>query len=160
MLFLEWKCVNFKQDFTEVSSHGSNQPYSSIGSDNGLAPVRRQAIVWINDGLVSLVTHMCVTRPQCVRGISLKGNIWIGIFIFNICVVVWYTRSHKEYHILHHLPLCFDLLTHWGGHEMPNISQTTFSNAFSRIKMFQFWRQCGWSLFLMVQLAIIQLCFR
>ena len=27
-----------------------NQQYSSIGSDNGLAPARRQAIVWNNAG--------------------------------------------------------------------------------------------------------------
>ena len=35
---------------TEVCSQGSNQ-CSSIGSDNGLMPVRRQAIIWINGGL-------------------------------------------------------------------------------------------------------------
>ena len=28
----------------------SNQQYSSIVSDNGLAPSRRQAIIWSNDG--------------------------------------------------------------------------------------------------------------
>ena len=30
---------------------GSNQQYSIIGSDNGMAPTRRQAIIWTNDGL-------------------------------------------------------------------------------------------------------------
>ena len=30
---------------------GYNQQYSSIGSDNGLALTKRQAIVWANDGL-------------------------------------------------------------------------------------------------------------
>ena len=30
----------------------SNEQVSSIGSDDGLAPVRRQAIIWTNDGLV------------------------------------------------------------------------------------------------------------
>ena len=29
---------------------GSNQQYYSIGSDNGLAPSRRQAIIWTNVG--------------------------------------------------------------------------------------------------------------
>ena len=29
-------------------TQGSNQQYSSIGSDNGLAPTRRQAIIWAN----------------------------------------------------------------------------------------------------------------
>ena len=41
--------MNFYLDFTEVYSQGSNQQYSSIGSDNGLAPARRQAIIWTND---------------------------------------------------------------------------------------------------------------
>ena len=31
----------------------SNQQYSSIGSDNGLVPTRRQAIIWTNDGLIT-----------------------------------------------------------------------------------------------------------
>ena len=32
------------------SSQGSNYQYSRIGSDNGLAPTRRQAIIWTNNG--------------------------------------------------------------------------------------------------------------
>ena len=28
-----------------------NNIYSSIGSDNGLASIRRQAIIWVNDDL-------------------------------------------------------------------------------------------------------------
>ena len=40
----------YKCRFTEVGSQGSNEQYSSIGSDNGLAPARRQAIIWNNDG--------------------------------------------------------------------------------------------------------------
>ena len=35
---------------TEVCSYVSNSQYSSIGSDNGLAQTKRQAIVWINVG--------------------------------------------------------------------------------------------------------------
>ena len=50
MRFTEWECVIFYQDFTEVCSQGSNWQYSSIGSDNGLAPTRRQAIIWTNTG--------------------------------------------------------------------------------------------------------------
>ena len=38
------------QDVTEVCSLGSNLQYSSIGSDNGLALARQQAIIWTNDG--------------------------------------------------------------------------------------------------------------
>ena len=35
-----------------MCSFGSNLQYVIIGSDNGLAPNRRQAIIWTNDGLV------------------------------------------------------------------------------------------------------------
>ena len=43
--FLEWKCKNVDHDFTAVCSQGSHQQYFTIGSDNGLAMARRQAIV-------------------------------------------------------------------------------------------------------------------
>ena len=48
--------MNYDWDFTEVWQ------YSSIGSDNGLVPVRRQAIIWTNGS--SLLTHICVSRLQ------------------------------------------------------------------------------------------------
>ena len=50
--FLEWTCLHFDWNFTEVCSQGSIEQYASIGSDNGLAPNRRQAIIWTNDGLI------------------------------------------------------------------------------------------------------------
>ena len=45
-------------NFIEVYSKGSN---FNIGSDDGLAPTRRQAIIW--PMLDSLVTNICVNRP-------------------------------------------------------------------------------------------------
>ena len=51
-------------------------------------------------------------------------------------------------------------LTHWGRDEMNNISQTTFSNVFSSMKMFEFWLKFHWSLFPRVQLTIFQHWFR
>ena len=50
MDLLEWKCMNFYENFTEVCSLGSDSQLTSIGSDNGLVPNRRQAIIWTNDG--------------------------------------------------------------------------------------------------------------
>ena len=41
----------------------------------------------------------------------------------------------------------FSILTHWGRDEMNNISQTTFSNVFSSMKMFEFRLKFHWSLF-------------
>ena len=52
MHFREWILLYFDENFIEICSPGSNQEYSSIGSDNGLALVRQQAIIWTNDGLV------------------------------------------------------------------------------------------------------------
>ena len=51
-------------------------------------------------------------------------------------------------------------LTHWGQDKMDAISQTTFSSAFSWMKMFEFLLKFHWSLFLSVQLTIIRHWFR
>ena len=45
-------------------------------------------------------------------------------------------------------------LTHWGRDKMDAISQTTFSNAFSWMKMYKFRLTVHWSLFLGVQTTI------
>ena len=42
----------FRLNFTKVWYQKSNQQYSNIGSDNGLASNGRQAFVWTNDRLV------------------------------------------------------------------------------------------------------------
>ena len=49
--FPSMKMYEFRLKFYKFCSQGSNEQYSSIGSDNGLAPARRQAIIWTNDGL-------------------------------------------------------------------------------------------------------------
>ena len=51
-------------------------------------------------------------------------------------------------------------LTHWDRDQIDAISQTTFSNAFSRMKMNEFRLGFHWSLFLMFELTIFQLWFR
>ena len=43
--------MSFDYDFTEmICSLWSNKQYGSTGSDNGLTPARRQAIIWTNGG--------------------------------------------------------------------------------------------------------------
>ena len=53
-----------------MCSLGSNWQYGSIGSDNGLAPNRRQAIIWTNVGM--LYGHISVARPQWDNTSALK----------------------------------------------------------------------------------------
>ena len=51
-------------------------------------------------------------------------------------------------------------LTHWGRDKMAAIFQTTFSDAFSRTKMYIIWLRFPWSLFPRVQLTIFYHWFR
>ena len=52
------------------------------------------------------------------------------------------------------------LLTYWGRNKKAEIFQTTFSNAFSWMKMFQLWLKFHWSVFLRVQSIIFHHRFR
>ena len=45
-------------------------------------------------------------------------------------------------------------LTYWGQDKIEAILQTTYSNAFSWVKIFVFWFKLSWSLFAMVQFTI------
>ena len=51
---------------------------------------------------------------------------------------------------------CWYWLTHWGWDKMAAIFQTTFSNVFSCMKMYEFWERFHWRFFLRVQLTIFQ----
>ena len=58
------------------------------------------------------------------------------------------------------LALILNALTHWDRDKMDAISQTTFSNAFSRMKMFEYRLKFHWSLFPRVRLTISHHWFR
>ena len=62
-----------------------------------------------------------------------------------------------QWHI--HVPPGLNL-THWGRAKMADIFQTTFSNVFSWMKMYEFRLKFHWSLFLRVQLTTFQHWFR
>ena len=53
-----------------------------------------------------------------------------------------------------------DIKTHWGRDKMFAVSQTTLLNAFSWMKLLEFRLRFYWSLFIRVQLTIIQHWFR
>ena len=82
-----------------ICSLGSNWLYGIICSDNGLAPIRQQAIIWTNDGLFYwriyatfdlnelISTSKGVSGPQYdvpvdfVYCISLDNFIWDDYFL-------------------------------------------------------------------------------
>ena len=93
--------------------------------------------------MVKLSTHICVTRPQWVKGsISLT---------YLLCVLHICNIAFQRY---------FRRLTHWGRDKLAAASQTTFSNAFSWVKMYEFWLKFHWSLFLGDQSIIFHHWFR
>ena len=52
----------------------------SIGSDNGLAPSRRQAIIWINDGLIYWRIYASLSVNEMIyNGIPILGKT---VFLF------------------------------------------------------------------------------
>ena len=116
-----------------------------IGSDNGLSPGGRQAIIWTNAGISSIGLQ----GTHCNK-ISIK----IHTFSFK--------KIHLKRSSVKWQPFCLSLnvLTHWGRDKMDAITQMTFSLAFSSMKMVVFWSNFHWNMFARVQLTIIQHWFR
>ena len=87
MDFRQWKCLNFDKNFIEVCSQGSHWQYSSIGSDNGLAPNKRKAIMWTKDvlgcrriyssfGLDELTSQMPLAGIVITTNLDLANAWW------------------------------------------------------------------------------------
>ena len=80
--------------FTEFCSLGSNLHYVSIGSGNGLAPKRRQAIIWTKADLV-------YRRIYAALGEVELNGIYISVLLQIKPVIHWkYSRSciMKQWH--------------------------------------------------------------
>ena len=105
------------------------------------SPSRASYGVSIASNLVN-IDHV-IMAPQCIKRLSSTQTIY-------------YTVSPTEYA----LGSCSSLvLTHWGRDKMAAFSQTTLSNAFSWMKILEFWLKFHWSLFLRVLLTIFQHLF-
>ena len=90
---------------------------------------------WFN-----ILTHFCGTS-------SSVGLISNSIVIMRLNECTWlYWNINGRYSV------AFPSLTHWGRDKMATIFQTTFSNAFSWMKMYEFRLRFHWSLFLRLQL--------
>ena len=68
-----------------------------------------------------------------------------------------FTWAKTDPNLYHHMAsLGHNTLTHWGQDKMAAVFQTTFSSAFSWMKMYEFRLRFYWSLFPRVQLTISQ----
>ena len=66
------KFTVFYSYFIKTYSQGSNYEYAIIGSDDGLTPCRRQAIIWTNDGLGWW--HICASLGLNELTMSIMGG--------------------------------------------------------------------------------------
>ena len=123
ILLYENCCMYFGSNFPEICSLGTNWQYVSIGSGNGLAPVRRQAIIWTNDGLVywriysSLGLNELMTPYTIIYSVlftclaynlvlCLQWSSILCILFFVECILAWHTlHSHIPAHREHILIL-------------------------------------------------------
>ena len=131
-----FKCIFFNENVCiSIKISLSSLPKGSVNN----IPVLVQIMAWHQSDdkslsesmLVSLLMHICVTRSQWVNMMVL---MWLCVFVM--------------------------ILTHWGRDKMVTISQTTLSNPFSWMKMFEFRLKFHWSWFPRVQLTIFQHWFR
>ena len=57
---------------------GSNWKYNSVSSDNGVAPTRRQAIIWTNDALVYWRIYLSLSLNELMNFLySCRWNMWV-----------------------------------------------------------------------------------
>ena len=98
--------------------------------------------------------------------------VWEGLLRLRFSIFpknLPYEAGHPQYFVLysliciqhkHYSPDKASGLTHWGRDKMADIFQTTFSNAFSWMKILEFRLKFHWSLVLIDQLTIFQHWFR
>ena len=60
------KVLRLNKNLTEIHSLENDWQWVSIGSDNGLAPKRQQAIIWANDDLI----HWCIYASLGLNGLT------------------------------------------------------------------------------------------
>ena len=72
-----------------MCSLGLSRQYVILGSDNGLAPNRRQAVIWTNDDLVHWRIHASLGLNELL---TKNDNGWKGIY--HMCLNV--DRVHES----------------------------------------------------------------
>ena len=84
MQFLEWKLLNFKWNFIEICPLGSYWQHGNIGSDDGLVPNRRQAIIWTHDGLGYRRIYASLSLHELIIS---QRNLWMPLLIHDVISV-------------------------------------------------------------------------
>ena len=94
--FLEWKCMNFDYNFTEVCSRG---PINDIPALVQIMACRRPGDKPLSETMmVSLPTRICVTRPQWGNGCVFNETSIFGLINCHCYLCPW--RSDKPVFIV------------------------------------------------------------
>ena len=137
---------------------------TTIGSDNGLSPGRRQAIIWTNAGILlirplgtNLNEILIEIQTFSLKKIRLKMSSakWRPFHLsLNVLSHPYKSNSSMFSDLVRRAinKWIIFLLTHWGQDKMAAIF-LTYSNAFSWMKItgIIFWLKFHWNMFPMVQ---------
>ena len=109
MHFFKWKCLNFDKDFTEVGPKG---PINNIPALVHMMAWRRPGDKLLSEPMsVSLLTHICVTRPQWVyfryHTIPVCLPYYGNLGLSSVCKL-HFIYMVGRYHLTHILLLCDD----------------------------------------------------
>ena len=116
---------------------------------------------WISNHMPSKVWDEITCPFPNFSGTAVEVWEWRSNFIPHLVMdVITYSCCDLSWTMLMKGAPDLNVLTHWGRDKMDAISQTTFSSAFSWMKIFEFRLKFPWSLFLRVQSTIFQHWFR
>ena len=146
------------------------------GSDHKLCPYKVSKLVYAHPGCFLIFPDL-PNMTEWFRIRSKLNNLVLDVLSNNsrpgATVSVWHSHGGRNQTFRYDSSsklifcqmngYCLDavgkrlMLTHWGRDKMAAVSQTTFSNAFSWLKILEFRLRFHWSLFLRVQLTIIRI---
>ena len=124
-----------------------------IGADNGLAPIRQQVIIWTKYDRVYWQMYASLDIDELTKALL---QFYFQLILDEVAAIEALTGVG----ILRIYMTIIYLSTQWDREKIPAVFQTTFSNAFSRMKVYEFRFKFHLSLFLSVQLTITQPWFR
>ena len=110
MHYLEWQWYNYDSNFTEICSQESNWQWAGIGLDNGLAPDRRQAIIWTNADPIHRRIYAALWGDELthcsqigILGIQVNNNLeWMPQNLVDVkstlvLVMAWCRQATRHY---------------------------------------------------------------
>ena len=141
MRLVYWRIIASCFDF--ITSNSSR--LSSTRQHHGSWSTLVQARSWCCQAIIILKITATSSREQWVK---------INYKLFNYNLILCRAYQLRRWNT--GPTWILKELTHWGRDKMAAISQTTFTNAFSWMKMYEFYLWFHWSLFLRFELTIFQ----